>query len=81
MVIWVSWLLRNSEGSRIVEISGLSSMNQMKRFVLDETALETVEWAIVGGIITAVGVALYATIGGDISRGLGSLSGVTNGIP
>ncbi len=56
-------------------------MNQVKRFVLDETALETVEWAIVGGIITAVGVALYATIGGDISRGLGSLSAVTNGIP
>ena len=56
-------------------------MNQMKRFVLDETALETVEWAIVGGLITAVGAALFATIGGDISRGLGSLNGVTNGIP
>jgi Flp pilus assembly pilin Flp len=56
-------------------------MNQVKRFLLDETALETVEWAIVGGIITAVGAALYVTIGGDISRGLGSLSTVTNGIP
>ena len=56
-------------------------MNQIMRFVLDETALETVEWAIVGGIITAVGAALYLTISGDMARGLGSLSAVTNAIP
>ena len=56
-------------------------MHQVMRVVLDESALESVEWAIVGGIITIVGATLYLTISGDISRGLGSLSAVTNGIP
>ena len=54
---------------------------QIKRFALDESALETLEWAIVGGIVTAAGAALYLAISGDISRGLGSLSAVTNAIP
>jgi hypothetical protein len=60
---------------------GLSSMNQIKRFVLDESALETLEWAIVGGILTAVSVAIYAALGGDIARGIGSLGAVTGAIP
>jgi hypothetical protein len=56
-------------------------MNQIKRFVLDESALETVEWAIVGGILTAVSVAIYGALGGDIARGIGSLGAVTGVIP
>jgi hypothetical protein len=56
-------------------------MNQVMRFLLDESALETVEWAIVGGVVTSVGAALFVAIGGDISRGLGSIQAATSGIP
>ena len=28
-------------------------LNQIKKFMLDDSGLETVEWAIVGGIIVA----------------------------
>ena len=56
-------------------------MNPIKRFVLDESALESVEWAIVGGIVVAVGAALYVSIATDISRGLTSLSATTGAIP
>ena len=48
-------------------------LNQFMRFVKDESGLETVEWAIVGGVIVAVGAAIFITIGGDVSRGLTSL--------
>jgi hypothetical protein len=56
-------------------------MDQITRFVLDESALESVEWAIVGGIVVAVGAAVYAAIAADISRGLSSLSATTGAIP
>ena len=49
-------------------------LNQIKKFMLDESGLETVEWAIVGGLIVAVGAALFVTIGGHVSTGLTSLS-------
>ena len=38
-------------------------LNSIKSFILDESGLETVEWAIVGGVIVAVGAALFITIG------------------
>ena len=53
----------------------------MMRFILDESGLETVEWAIVGGIITAVGTAIFLTIGGDTSRGMNLLATATGLIP
>jgi pilus assembly protein Flp/PilA len=53
----------------------------IKRFILDETGLETVEWAIVGGIVVAVGALIFVAIGQDVSRGLGSLESVTTSIP
>ncbi len=56
-------------------------MNQIKRFVLDESGLESVEWAIVGGIVVATGAAVYTMIATDISRGLTSLSATTGAIP
>ena len=59
----------------------MSLMNQMKRFVSDESALEMIEWAIVAGIVVAVGAAVYISIAGDVVRGLGALSAVTNTIP
>jgi Flp pilus assembly pilin Flp len=56
-------------------------LSAIKRFVSDETGLETVEWAIVGGIIVAVGAAIFITIGGDVLRGLTSLDTQTSAIP
>jgi Flp pilus assembly pilin Flp len=56
-------------------------LNAIKRFVLDESGLETVEWAIVGGVIVAVGAALFITIGQDALRGIRALDTQTSAIP
>jgi len=56
-------------------------LNQIKKFMLDESGLETVEWAIVGGVIVAVGAALFITIGGDVLRGITALDTSTSAIP
>ena len=56
-------------------------LNQIKNFMLDDSGLETVEWAIVGGVIVAVGAALFITIGADVLRGITSLDTATSGIP
>ncbi len=56
-------------------------LNLIKNFMLDESGLETVEWAIVGGIVVAVGAAIFIVIGGDVSRGLTALGVVTATIP
>ena len=56
-------------------------LSSIKRFMKDESGLETVEWAIVGGIVVAVGAALFTTIGVDVSRGLTSLDAETSNIP
>ncbi len=56
-------------------------LNQIKKFMLDESGLETVEWAIVGGIIVAGSAALFVLIGADVLRGVTSLSVQTAQIP
>ena len=56
-------------------------LSSIKRFMLDESGLETVEWAIVGGVIVAVGAALFITIGQDVLRGMTALDTQTSGIP
>jgi Flp pilus assembly pilin Flp len=56
-------------------------LKSIKRFALDESGLETVEWAIVGGVITAVIVVLFIAIGQDASNGLTVLSAETSMIP
>jgi len=56
-------------------------LSAIKRFVSDETGLETVEWAIVGGVVVAVGAGVFILIGGDTLRGLGSLQTETALIP
>jgi len=56
-------------------------LSSIKRFMLDESGLETVEWAIVGGVIVAVGAALFITIGQDTLRGITSLDTQTSAIP
>ena len=56
-------------------------LNQIKKFMLDESGLETVEWAIVGGVVVAVGAALFLVIGTDVSEGIQGLANSTAGIP
>ena len=56
-------------------------LNQIKKFMLDDSGLETVEWAIVGGVIVAVGAALFITIGSAVLRGVTALDNSTSGIP
>ena len=56
-------------------------LNAIKRFIRDESGLETVEWAIVGGVIVAVGAVLFVTIGVDVKRGVEALDTATSGIP
>jgi Flp pilus assembly pilin Flp len=56
-------------------------LSWMKQFALDESGLETVEWAIVGGVVVAVGAALFVTIGQDVARGMTSLDTETSKIP
>jgi Flp pilus assembly pilin Flp len=53
-------------------------LNQIKTFMLDESGLETVEWAIVGGIIVAGSAALFVTIGVDVLCGVTSLDTQTS---
>jgi len=48
-------------------------LDSIKRFMKDESGLETVEWAIVGGIVVVVGAAVFVTIGQDVKRGLDAL--------
>ena len=56
-------------------------LNQIKNFMLDESGLETVEWAIVGGVIVAGAAAIFLAIGTDVGRGLGNLAAETVQIP
>ncbi len=56
-------------------------LNQIKNFMLDESGLETVEWAIVGGVIVAGAAAIFLAIGTDVARGLTNLSDETVQIP
>ncbi len=52
-------------------------LSSIKRFVRDESGLETVEWAIVGGLVVAVGAIIFTLIGGDVQTSLGNLQTVT----
>jgi pilus assembly protein Flp/PilA len=56
-------------------------LNQIKKFMLDDSGLETVEWAIVGGIIVAVAAGFFITIGSDVLRGVTALDTSTSAIP
>jgi Flp pilus assembly pilin Flp len=56
-------------------------LNQIKKFMLDDSGLETVEWAIVGGVIVAGAAVVFLAIGTDVGRGLGNLGAETAQIP
>ncbi len=53
-------------------------VNAIKRFVRDESGLETVEWAIVGGLVVAVGAIIFTAIGGDVRTSLSNMQTVTS---
>lgn len=53
-------------------------LNQVKKFMLDESGLETVEWAIVGGVIVAAAAGFFVTIGTNVSTSIGNLSGIVS---
>lgn len=48
-------------------------LRSITRFLRDEDGLETVEWALVGGLIVAVGAAIFVLIGQNVQTGLNSL--------
>lgn len=56
-------------------------LRTITRFLRDESGLETVEWALVGGLVVAVGAAIFVLIGDDAQRGLQSLQTETAQIP
>ena len=47
---------------------------RIRRFLLGKRGLEIVEWAIVGGVVVAVGAVVWSSIGDDAERGLESLA-------
>ena len=49
--------------------------------MLDESGLVTVEWAVVGDLVVAVGAGVFALIGADVLVGITNLSGATGMIP
>jgi Flp pilus assembly pilin Flp len=48
-------------------------LNQIKKFMLDESGLETVEWAVVGGIIVVLTAVAFTNVGGAVVANLGEL--------
>jgi Flp pilus assembly pilin Flp len=52
-------------------------LNAIKRFVREESGLETVEWAIVGGLVVAVGAIVFTLIGTDVQTSLENMQSVT----
>ena len=54
-------------------IKAVNVFEQLKGFIIDESGLETVEWAIVGGLIVALAAGFFTVIGGHASVGFTSL--------
>ena len=52
-------------------------LNAIKRFVREESGLETVEWAIVGGLVVAVGAIIFTLIGSDVQTSLSNMQTIT----
>ena len=51
-------------------------LNQIKMFMLDESGLETVEWAVVGGIIVVLTAVAFTAVGNAVVTSLGTLVGL-----
>ena len=50
-------------------------LNQIKMFMLDESGLETVKWAVVGGVIVAATAVTFGFIGEAVILTLTELLG------
>lgn len=50
-------------------------MMGVQRFLREEEGTEVVEWALVGGLIVAVGAAIFGLIGGKVKIYLDNLNG------
>ncbi|MFC3283387.1 Flp family type IVb pilin [Litchfieldella rifensis] len=50
-------------------------MKGVERFLREEEGTEVVEWALVGGLIVAVGATIFATIGDKVGIYLNNLDG------
>lgn len=48
-------------------------MQGIERFWKEEEGTEVVEWALVGGLIVAVGAAIFVLMGGHVSALLGAV--------
>ena len=53
-------------------------LNAIKRFVREDSGLETVEWAIVGGLVVAIGAGIFTVIG---TRSQAQLTLLQNTLP
>jgi Flp pilus assembly pilin Flp len=53
-------------------------LNQIKKFMLDDSGLETVEWAIVGGVVVVLTAVLFTELGTKSAVKLTALSGYLN---
>ncbi len=49
----------------------------IKKFVKEEEGTETVEWAIVAGLVILAAAGLWATVGSHVSQIINSLSTAT----
>lgn len=49
----------------------------IKKFVKEEEGTETVEWAIVAGLVILAAAGLWITIGSDVASIIGKLAGAT----
>ncbi|WP_018231685.1 Flp family type IVb pilin [Thioalkalivibrio thiocyanodenitrificans] len=52
---------------------------EVKRFLREEEGTEVVEWALVAGLVIAVGAAIFATIGGHVQTHLTNLANMLGG--
>ncbi len=48
--------------------------HELTRFLREEEGTEVVEWALVAGLIVAVGATIFATIGGHVVTHLTALA-------
>lgn len=48
-------------------------LKALKRFVREESGLETVEWALVGGLVVVAAAALWTQIGSDVNTQINAL--------
>lgn len=53
-------------------------MNLLKKFVRDEAGMETVEWAVMAGLIVVGVVAVVAGIGATVNAKFTALDGALN---